>query len=131
MFVLYDLTALGFVHETFYALVRGITQSIITAHNSMVEGRIFISQTQVNDANINRSPLAYDNNPAEEKAQFKDNTDKTLVQLRFMDKNNKQVLGAFNWFAGELNENFLLSFTKFFSISSRDIHEQHQQVRLI
>lgn len=32
MFVLYDLTALGFVQETFYALVRGITQSIVTAH---------------------------------------------------------------------------------------------------
>jgi neutral ceramidase len=110
MFVLYDLTALGFVHETFYALVRGITQSIITAHNSMVDGRIFISQTEISDANINRSPLAYANNPAEERAQFKDNTDKTLVQLRFMDKNNKQVLGAFNWFAGELFEDFLLKF---------------------
>jgi neutral ceramidase len=101
MFVLYDLTALGFVHETFYALVRGITQSIVTAHNNMFDGRIFISQTEINDANINRSPLAYANNPAEERAQYKDNTDKTLVQLRFMDKYNKEVMGAFNWFAGE------------------------------
>lgn len=101
MYVLYDLTALGFVHETFYALVRGITQSIINAHNNMVDGRIFISETEINDANINRSPLAYANNPEEEKAQYRDNTDKTLVQLRFMDRNNKQVIGAFNWFAGK------------------------------
>lgn len=101
MYVLYDLTALGFVQETFVALVRGITQSIINAHNNMVEGRIFISETEINDANINRSPSAYANNPEEERAQYKDNTDKMLVQLRFMDKNNKQVLGAFNWFAGE------------------------------
>lgn len=100
MLVLYDLTALGFVHETFYALVRGITQSIISAHNNMNEGRIFISETEINDANINRSPLAYANNPEDEKAQYKGNTDKTLVQLRFMDKHNKQVKGAFNWFAG-------------------------------
>lgn len=100
MLVLYDLTALGFVHETFYALVRGITQSIINAHNNMNEGRIFISETEINDANINRSPLAYANNPEDEKAQYKGNTDKTLVQLRFMDKHNKQVKGAFNWFAG-------------------------------
>lgn len=101
MFVLYDLTALGFVRETFGALVRGITQSIINAHYSMTEGRIFISETEINNASINRSPSAYENNPEEEKAQFKDNVDKTLVQLRFMDKNNKQVMGAFNWFAGE------------------------------
>jgi neutral ceramidase len=101
MFVLYDLTALGFVKETFVALVRGITQSIVTAHNSMTEGRVFISETEVNDASINRSPLAYANNPQEERAQYSDNTDKTLVQLRFMDKFNKHVMGAFNWFAGE------------------------------
>lgn len=100
MLVLYDLTALGFVHETFYALVRGITQSIVTAHANMIDGRIFISETEINDASINRSPMAYANNPQEEKAQFKDNVDKTLIQLRFMDKLNKQVIGVFNWFAG-------------------------------
>ncbi|KAG5667320.1 hypothetical protein PVAND_015304 [Polypedilum vanderplanki] len=98
-FVLYDLTAMGFVEETFYAMVRGITQSIINAHNNMVEGRIFLSETEIFDANINRSPLAYENNPDEEKAQYRDNVDKTLFQLRFMDKQNKKILGAFNWFA--------------------------------
>lgn len=101
MFVLYDLTALGFVHETFYALVRGITQSIVNAHNNMFVGRVFISETEISGANINRSPSAYANNPPAEKAQYKDDTDKTLVQLRFMDKSNKRVMGAFNWFAGE------------------------------
>lgn len=101
MFVLYDLTALGFVKETFVALVRGITQSIISAHMNMVEGRIFISETEIFDASINRSPAAYMNNPQEERAQYRDNADKTLVQLRFMDKYNKRVMGAFNWFAGE------------------------------
>ena len=102
MLVLYDLTAMGFVPETFYALVRGITQSIINAHNNMIEGRIFISETEIDKANINRSPLAYVNNPEEEKAQYQDNVDKKLIQLRLMDKNNRNVLGAFNWFAGEL-----------------------------
>ncbi|XP_070501722.1 neutral ceramidase [Chironomus tepperi] len=99
MFVLYDLTALGFVPETFYALVKGITQSIINAHNNMNEGRIFLSETDIYDANINRSPMSYNNNPEQEKAQYKDNTDKKLIQLRFMDKLNKNVMGAFNWFA--------------------------------
>lgn len=67
----------------------------------MFEGRIFISETEIPDANINRSPSAYANNPEEERAQYRGNTDKTLVQLRFMDRYNKQVMGAFNWFAGE------------------------------
>ena len=90
-----------------------ITQKII---NSIFDGRIFISQTEINDANINRSPSAYANNPAEEKAQYKDNTDKTLVQLRFMDKNNREVMGAFNWFAGELKIDLdLLNFESSFS----------------
>lgn len=100
MYVLYDLTALGFIPETFYALVRGITQSIINAHNNMREGRIFISETEIENANINRSPSAYMNNPEEEKAQYRDNVDKKLIQLRFMDKANRNIFGAFNWFAG-------------------------------
>lgn len=103
MYVLYDLTALGFVPETFYALVRGITQSIINAHNNMNEGRVFLSETEILDANINRSPSAYANNPEQEKAQYKENVDKKLIQLRFMDRNNRNVMGAFNWFAGKNN----------------------------
>lgn len=103
MYVLYDLTSLGFVPETFTAYVRGITQSIINAHNSMTEGRIFISETEIRNVSTNRSPSAYANNPEEEKAQYSDNVDKTLLQLRFMDKNNEQVLGAFNWFAGKFS----------------------------
>lgn len=100
-YVLYDLTALGFCSETYNALVRGITQSIINAHNSITDVRIFISETVINDANINRSPAAYENNPDGEKAQFTDNVDKNLLQLRFMDNKNERVLGVFNWFAGK------------------------------
>lgn len=99
MYLLYDLTSLGVVPETFTALVRGITQSIIKAHNNINPGRIFISETEVQDANINRSPIAYDNNPPMEKAEYKSNTDKKLVQIRFMDMNNQRALGAINWFA--------------------------------
>jgi neutral ceramidase len=100
MLTLYDLTALGFVPESFYAFVRGITQSIINAHNNMQDGRVFLSETEIPNANINRSPSAYENNPPEEKAQYKDDVDKQLVQLRFMDRSNRKLLGAFNWFAG-------------------------------
>lgn len=98
MYLLYDMTSLGFVSETFNALVRGIAQSIIRAHNNMVDADVFVSDIDVLDASINRSPSAYENNPAEERAQYTDNVDKKLVQLRVVDKRNA-VIGAINWFA--------------------------------
>jgi neutral ceramidase len=70
MHLLYDISILGFVAETKNALVHGITQSIINAHSKLQEGRIFLSEIQVENANINRSPTAYRNNPEFEKAQY-------------------------------------------------------------
>lgn len=64
----------------------------------MQKGRIFLSETEVQDANINRSPSSYDNNPALEKSMYSHNTDRKLVQLRFEDM-ERNVVGAFNWFA--------------------------------
>ncbi len=98
-YLLYDLPSLGFVASTKYALVRGITQSIIHAHNNMQEGRIFISDIEIQEANINRSPSSYKNNPDFERAQYRDNTDKKLVQIRLTDKYNRNTIGAINWFA--------------------------------
>ncbi|XP_039431133.1 neutral ceramidase [Culex pipiens pallens] len=98
MYLLYDMTSLGFVSETFNALVRGIAQSIIRAHNSMIEAKVYVAEIDVLEANINRSPSAYENNPEEERAQYRDNVDKRLVQLRMVNKNGV-VFGAINWFA--------------------------------
>lgn len=68
-YLLYDMTSLGFVAATKNSLVRGITQSIINAHNNMKESRLFLSETEIENANINRSPTAYKNNPEFERAQ--------------------------------------------------------------
>lgn len=46
-----------------------ICQSIVRAHQSMQEGRIYIETTEIVDASINRSPTSYMNNPEEERAQ--------------------------------------------------------------
>uniref|UniRef100_A0A336MNH5 Neutral ceramidase n=1 Tax=Culicoides sonorensis TaxID=179676 RepID=A0A336MNH5_CULSO len=97
-YLMYDMTVLGFVKDTYMALVNGIYESIERAHNNMRYGRIFISEIDVEDANINRSPSAYENNPKEERDQYLHNTDKKLVQLRFEDLNSN-IMGAFNWFA--------------------------------
>lgn len=69
MDVVFDITCLGFVQETFDAIVDGIVKAIENAHNKMVDGEIYYDVGQVLDANINRSPSAYDQNPEEEKAE--------------------------------------------------------------
>ncbi|KAJ8676460.1 hypothetical protein QAD02_012247 [Eretmocerus hayati] len=98
MDVLFDLSTYGFVKESFNALVNGITQSISKAHSNIVPGRIFISRGEVLDANINRSPQAYLNNPQEERDKYKYNVDKDLVQIQFIADDGRPI-GVINWFA--------------------------------
>lgn len=90
MHLLYDMTTFGFVPETYGALVIGIfrvsvhhsnesiqklililfffDQSVVRAHEGMRNGRLYIGETEILDANINRSPTSYLKNPAEERA---------------------------------------------------------------
>ncbi|XP_043460805.1 neutral ceramidase [Leptopilina heterotoma] len=98
MDVLFDLTIFGFVKQTFFALVNGITNSIESAHNAVVPGRILISQGEILGANINRSPQAYMNNPESEREKYQHDVDKTMTQLHLIGANN-QPLGAISWFA--------------------------------
>lgn len=44
-----------------------IIQSIERAHDAVVPGKIFIGFGEILDANINRSPSAYLNNPQKER----------------------------------------------------------------
>lgn len=99
MDVLYDMTTFGFVAETHYALVDGIFRSVVRAHESLRAGRIYVDETDVLDASINRSPSAYANNPEEERRRYKYDTDKTMTQLRFVSSETGELIGAVNWFA--------------------------------
>ncbi|CAH1154861.1 unnamed protein product [Phaedon cochleariae] len=97
--VMYDVPALGFVKETFDALVDGIVRSIRRAHNKMVDARIFINSGEVDGANINRSPASYLFNPEEERQRYAHNTDKELVQMKFVSTVDNRTIGAINWYA--------------------------------
>ncbi|XP_055380874.1 neutral ceramidase-like [Condylostylus longicornis] len=98
MHLLYDISILGFVPQTFDALAQGIYLSVKRAHENMHEGRIFLSKTTVLNANINRSPTSYLVNPPEEREMYEHDVDKTLTQLRFINTDD-QLIGVFNWFA--------------------------------
>ncbi|CRK93660.1 CLUMA_CG007189, isoform A [Clunio marinus] len=97
-YIMYDVTCLGFIRETYNPIVNGIVQSITIAHNSMFSGRVFLTETTVNDFGVNRSPKAYLLNPQVERNRFSGDIDRTMTQLRFVD-NQGQVRGAFSWLA--------------------------------
>ncbi|KAH7415248.1 hypothetical protein KP509_14G034200 [Ceratopteris richardii] len=97
-YVLYIITSMGFVRQSFNAIVDGIENSIIQAHNNLRPGSLFVNQGDLFDANINRSPSAYLNNPSEERARYPHNVDKEMTLLKFVDS-EWGPLGAFNWFA--------------------------------
>ncbi|KAL1506815.1 hypothetical protein ABEB36_006106 [Hypothenemus hampei] len=99
MDVLYDITQLGFCKQTLDAYADGIFRAIKRAHENMVEARIFMNSAEVINANINRSPAAYEKNPEEERKKYQYNTDKTLRQLKIVAVSDDKPIGAINWYA--------------------------------
>ncbi|KAK1419244.1 hypothetical protein QVD17_28407 [Tagetes erecta] len=97
-YVVYIITSLGFVRQSFDVLVDGIERSIIQAHQNLRPASVFINKGEILDAGINRSPSAYLNNPEEERAKYKYDTDKEMTLLKFVDQQWGPV-GSFNWFA--------------------------------
>ncbi|KAL3624008.1 Neutral ceramidase 1 [Castilleja foliolosa] len=97
-YVVYLVTSLGFVRQSFDALVDGIEQSIIKAHDNLRPGSIFLSKGELLGASINRSPSGYLNNPATERSKYKYDVDKDMTLLKFVDDEWGPV-GSFNWFA--------------------------------
>ena len=72
-----------------------------------------VTAGDVKDAGINRSPSAYLQNPAKERARYPSNVDTQMTLLRFVDGESGKSIGAFNWFATHgtsmSNENKLIS----------------------
>lgn len=97
-YLLFDVTSLGFIHETLDAMVMGIFKSIQQAHESVVPGYLYLSSGDILDASINRSPTGYLNNPEEERNQYLYDTDKTMTLLR-LEAQDGTPLGMVNWFA--------------------------------
>ncbi|KDP46568.1 hypothetical protein JCGZ_08540 [Jatropha curcas] len=97
-YVVYIVTSLGFVRQSFDVLVDGIEKSIIQAHENLRPGSIFVNKGELLDAGVNRSPSAYLNNPTEERNKYKYDVDKEMTLLKFVDDEWGPV-GSFNWFA--------------------------------
>ncbi|KAK3276091.1 hypothetical protein CYMTET_15820 [Cymbomonas tetramitiformis] len=97
-YILYTVSALGFVKESFDVLVSGIVESVVLAHEDLQPGRALINEGELLDASINRSPTSYLLNPAEERAKYQHDTDKAMTQLRLQNSMGEDV-GGMNFFA--------------------------------
>ncbi|KAJ7740568.1 Neutral/alkaline nonlysosomal ceramidase [Mycena metata] len=90
-----QITSLGFVPQTYNAIVQGVLLAVDRAHNSLQTGTLSIGNETVVGGNLNRSPTAYLANPAAERAMYVDeggDQDKIMSLLSFGSR------GFLSWF---------------------------------
>ncbi|MEU4318893.1 neutral/alkaline ceramidase [Nocardia fluminea] len=93
----YTLATLGFQQQVFDAEVDGIVEAIIAADADFAPGSITLGRAQLHDASVNRSRVAFDRNPAADRAVFPDAIDPAVTTLVFARKGRE--VGALTWFA--------------------------------
>ncbi|GJW23456.1 neutral ceramidase 2-like protein [Tanacetum coccineum] len=98
-YVLFSVTSLGFIPQSFDVIVTAIEMSIVQAHQSLKSGSIFINSGDLVNAGVNRSPSAYLFNPPDERARYPRNVDTLMTLLKFVDSTSQESIGAFTWFA--------------------------------
>ena len=97
-----QITSLGFSTASYQAIVDGAVLSVQRAHESLALGTLAYADTNLTDslnANINRSPYSYLANPAEERALYPYDVDKTLTMLRFQRASDGLNIGVLSWHA--------------------------------
>jgi neutral ceramidase len=102
-----QVTSLGYVNQTAQAIVDGVLSAVRTAHSSIAPGTLSVGNTTLMNTNRNRSPTAYLNNPASERAQYQFDQDKdfTLVNFKGNDGNARGFLGFFAVHGTSIYEN--------------------------
>ena len=97
-YLLPQITSLGFLKQSYQAIVDGALLSIQRAHQSLGPGYLSFGSTEIDDANINRSPFAYLANPESEREKYSYDVDKTLTMLRFTNAQSGKSIGILTWF---------------------------------
>jgi len=97
-YFLYNVPNKGFIEDSFNAVVDGIYNSIVRAHNNLKPGKIYVNRGDVEKCGANRAEFAYNNNPAEERALYKSNVDKSMTLLKFVTLEGEEI-GMLNWYA--------------------------------
>jgi neutral ceramidase len=120
-YTMFNLAVGGYDPDNFEAIVAGIVESIVAADASLAHGVVKIAQGPLQDANWNRSPQAYANNPGAERdeheADMLRDTNTRMTVLRF-EKTEEggldgEPIGMVAWFSSHAtsvsNQNRLIS----------------------
>jgi neutral ceramidase len=97
-YLLPQITSRGFSHQSYQAIVDGALESIKQAHESLSPGQLSFGSVDIEDANINRSPYAYQANPEKERNKYDHNVDKTLTLLKLRRNSDNKDIGVLTWF---------------------------------
>lgn len=87
----------GLYPAHFEAIVSGITQAIIAAHDDLQPGDVLFAAGNVSNAGANRSRVAYLANPEQERARYTADTNQEMVLLKFVGESG--AIGMLNWYA--------------------------------
>ncbi|KIX06802.1 uncharacterized protein Z518_04778 [Rhinocladiella mackenziei CBS 650.93] len=96
-YLLPQITSRGFSKESYEAIVNGSILAIQRAHSSLVPGYLSFGRQKISNANINRSPYAYLQNPKTERHRYTEDVDKHLSLLKF-ETADGHPLGILSWF---------------------------------
>jgi len=87
----------AFYPEVYEHIVDGIVTAIIAAHDDLQPGNILINTGDVEGAGVNRSMIAYEQNPEQERETYVAPIDREMTLLSFTDASGP--IGMINWFA--------------------------------
>ncbi|WP_019925687.1 neutral/alkaline ceramidase [Nocardia sp. BMG111209] len=93
----YSLAASGFQRNSHEAEVNGIVAAVAAAHDRLAPGTVMLGHGELHDAGANRSRVAFELNPPEDKAEFPDGIDPAVTVLRL--RQGGRDVGAITWFA--------------------------------
>lgn len=85
-----------FFPEYYSVIVNGIFQAIKEAYSKKEIAQLLIGSSTVEGAGVNRSLVAYQANPKEERDRYNSDTDKTMIQISVNTR--RGVIGIVNWF---------------------------------
>lgn len=94
---LYNATTGGFRPTTFDAIVTGIVEAVRHAHADLAPAALRLAHGELHNASVNRSPTAFDRNPAADTAHFPEGIDPQTTALRV--EREGELSAVVTWFA--------------------------------
>jgi len=87
----------GFYPALFEGVVAGVVDAIVAAHGDLAPGSVLINTGNVENAGVNRSQIAYLENPESERNRYGTDTNTRMTLIKFSRAEGD--IGLLNWYA--------------------------------